>query len=239
MAIDKSKWCAMFLRRVRRQFYSMQSKKWYKYLVQGVNPDFFACYGRCPDFQHQEAELEKDAKAGLAEFMSNFTHLNLTDGAELGVDGYCDGVGGGVHLTIRWPGHEPIPVSELAYDHDCVESIWEKEVLCWVSSQFFLFWHAGYSQCVILLGDASRMANEIKRMEFFQDFIASEDTMDEETHRRYLEADFSPKVEVVNGKPRIVFHIFSPFGGIFQRVAGEIPLDDEVAIFPYDCNVNY
>lgn len=239
MAIDKSKWCVMFLRRVRRQFYSMQSKKWYKYLVHGVDQSFFAGYAKCPNFLHQEQELAEEARTRLAEFLLNFTHLNLPDGAELGVAGFCDGIGGEVYLTICWPGHEPIPVSELPYDHDCVESVWEREVLCWVSSQFFLWWHAGYSQCVILLGDASRLEREIKRIEFYWDFIESVDEMDDETRRRYLNTDFSPRVESAEGKFRIVFHIFSPFGGIFQRIAGEEPPDEEVALFPYCCGINY
>lgn len=238
MVSDKSKWCATFLRKVRREFYSMQSKAWYGYLLSTVDPEF--C--RMSERRRKAVEgvdLEAEARKGLAAFLSNFAHLNLPEGAELGVDGEFHGLGGNVYLTIRWPGQEPIPVTEIAHDPKCVESIWEKELLSWVSGQFYLFWHAGYSQCTILLGDATSMEREIRRMDHGIGFLSAVGEMPDEMKREYLATDFSPRVEFIDGMPRIVFHIFSSFGGIFRRVACvEVP-EEEEPIFPYECGICY
>ena len=126
MVNDKSKWCATFLRKVRSEFYLMQSKAWYGHLLGTVDPEF--C--RMSERRRKAVEgvdLEAEARKGLAAFLSNVAHLNLPEGAELGVDGEVHGLGGNVYLTIRWPGQEPIPVTEIAHDPKCVESIWEDE----------------------------------------------------------------------------------------------------------------
>lgn len=234
----QSKWCATFLRKIRREFYSMQSKSWYDYLIRTVDPGF-GDNERMRRHMADDAILAEEAHNALAAFLSNFTHLGIPEGAELGVDGEFRGMGGNVYLTIRFPGRDPIPVSEITHDPNCVESIWEKEVLTWVSSQFCLFWHDGYSQCTILLGDASDMEREVRRMDQGIGFVASVNEMSEEMRQKYLSTDFSPKVEIVNGIPRIVFHIFSPFGGIYRRIAcAEVP-EEEEPIFPYECGICY
>ena len=234
----QSKWCATFLRKIRRDFYSMQSKSWYDYLLRTVDPEF-GDDSRRRRIETDDAVLAVEAHDALAAFLSNFTHLGIPEGAELGVDGEFRGMGGNVYLTIRFPGRDPIPVSEIAHDPNCVESIWEKEVLSWVSSQFCLFWHDGYSQCTILLGDASDMEGEVRRMDQGIGFVASVNEMSEEMRQKYLSTDFSPKVEIANGIPRIVFHIFSPFGGIYRRIAcAEVP-DEEEPIFQYECGICY
>ena len=238
MEDNQSKWCADFLRKVRREFYAMQSKMWFKSLIVSVDPRFaeeLDGRSRPP----KEIDLSAEARAGLASFLSNFTHLNLPDEAELGVDGEFRGLGGEVYLTVRWPSYGPRPVCELPYDPKCVESIWEKEVITWVSSQFFLFWHDGYSQCTILLGDASCMEREIRRVEFGAGFLASVEDMPAEVKREYMTTDFSPRVEMVDGNPRIIFHIFSPFGGIFRRIACVEIQEEEEPVFPYDCGIMY
>jgi hypothetical protein len=238
MGKDKSKWCATFLRKIRKEFYSMQSKAWYDHLLGTVDPEFCRMSER-RRMAVEDADLDAEARNGLSAFLSNFTHFNLPEGAELGVDGQFRGMGGNVYLTIRWPGQEAIPVSKIEHDPKCVESVWEKEVLTWVSSQFCLFWHDGYSQCTILLGDATGMEREIRRMDHGVGFLSSIDEMPAAMKREYLATDFSPKVEDADGNPRIVFHIFSPFGGIFRRVAcSEVP-EEEEPLFPYDCGICY
>ena len=233
----QSKWCASFLRKIRKEFYSMQSKAWYGYLLRTVDPAF------CADVPRRRSKpdsvLADEARAALAGFLSNFTHLNLPAGTELGVDGEFRGLGGVVYLTVRLPGKDPIPVCEIPHDPSCAESIWEKEVLSWVSSQFHLCWHDGYSQCNILLGDAVKVENDIRRMEFSNGFTAAVEELPDDMKNAYLSTDFSPKVEIVDGAPQVTFHIFSPFGGIFRRMAcAEVP-EDEKAVFPYACGVCY
>lgn len=234
----QSKWCATFLRKIRREFYSMQSKSWYDYLLRTVDPEFVDD-SRRRRIETDDAILAKEAHNALAAFLSNFTHLGIPEGAELGVDGEFRGMGGNVYLTIRFPGRDPIPACEIVHDPNCVESIWEKEVLTWVSSQFCLFWHDGYSQCTILLGEASCMEREVQRMDQGIGFVASINEMSEDMRQKYLSTDFSPKVEIVDGTPRIAFHIFSPFGGIYRRIAcAEVP-DEEEPVFPYECGICY
>ena len=238
MKDSQSEWCATFLQKVCREFYAMRSEEWYKFLVISADPRFaeklLGWYR-----PRKGVDYAAEARVGLASFLSDFTHLNLPDEAELGVDGAFRGMGGSVHLTVRWPGYGPRPVCELPYDPKSVESIWEKEVLTWVSNQFFLFWHSGYSQCTILVGDAASIAHKIRRVEFGADFLASVETMPAEMKRAYLTTDFSPRVEMVDGNPRIIFHIFSPFGGIFRRIAcSEVP-EEEEPVFPYECGICY
>lgn len=233
----QAKWCASFLRKIRREFYSMQSKAWYDYLLRTVDPAF------CSDVPRRRSKpdsvLADEARAALAGFLSNFTHLNLPAGTELGVDGEFRGLGGVVYLTVRLPGKDPIPVCEIPHAPSCAESIWEKEVLSWVSSQFHLCWHDGYSQCIILLGDAVKVENDIRHMEFSYGFTAAIEELPDDMKNAYRSTDFSPKVEIVDGAPQITFHIFSPFGGIFRRLAcAEVP-EEEEAVFPYDCGVCY
>ena len=269
MIDEKSRWCVEFLRKVRKEFYSMKSTNWYEYLVHATDSNFFKTDRSLPGSPQKNAELAEESRIKMAEFLSNFTHLNLPERAELGVAGRFHSTGGKVNLTIRRPWRKSIPVSELPYDPNSVESIWEKKVLCWVSSQFFLYWHACYSQCTILIGDASMMEHEISRMNFSERFIYSVGKMPEDIRSRYLSTDFSPRVEIADGKPRIIFHIFSPFGGIFRRVAGsessrdekinkifrmlsrfggifqrgtgvkEMSIEEEKAIFPFNCGVHY
>lgn len=232
-----SKWCATFLRKIRRGFYSMRSKAWYDYLLRTVDPEFSDDSRRRTGTDDDDLAVE--AHAALATFLANFTHLGIPEGAQLGVDGEFRGMGGNVFLTIRFPGRDPIPVCEIPHDPTSVESIWEKEVLSWVSSQFCLFWHDGYSQCTILLGDASKIEREIRRIDMGIGFVASVNEMPEDMRKKYLSTDFSPKVEIVDGLPRIVFHIFSPFGGIYRRIAcTEVP-EEEEPIFPYQCGICY
>ena len=243
--LAKSKWCTSFLRKIRREFYSMQSKAWYNYLLRTVDPAF--CDGVPRRKGKSDAVLAEEARAALAAFLSNFTHLNLPGGTELGVDGEFRGLGGVVYLTIRLPGEEPISASKIPYNANCVESIWEKEVLSWVSSQFHLCWHDGYSQCVILTGDATKVEHDIQHLDFSLGFTASVDQMPEDMKREYQSANFAPMVEIVDGAPKITFHIFSPFGGIFRRIAcaeisqeeDEDEAEEEEAIFPYNCGVCY
>lgn len=234
----QSKWCAKFLWKIRRKFYAMKSKEWYGYLLRTVDPAFA---DDVPKRRRKSADavLAVEARAALADFLSNFTHLNLPEGTELGVDGAFRGLGGVVYLTIRLPGRAPIPACEIPYDAGCAESIWEKEVLSWVSSQFHLCWHDGYSQCIILLGDSAKVEHDIRRMQFSSGFAIAVEELPDDVKNAYRAADFSPKVEVVDDVPRITFHVFSPFGGIFRRVAcAEVP-EVEKAVFPYDCDVCY
>lgn len=237
MTADRSKWCVAFLRKVRREFRSLQRTAWYDHLVCSVDPAFGEMGRRRR--ARADVDIAEEARKGLAALLSNFTHLDLPDGTELGVDGEFRGLGGSVCLTVCIPGKDPIPVAEVAHDPMCVESIWEKEVLAWVSSQFCLFWHDGYSQCTILLGDASSMEREIRSMDHGIGFLSAVGEMPDEMRREYLATDFSPRVEMADGMPQIVFHVFSPFGGIFRRIAcAEVP-EEEDAIFPYDCGVCY
>ena len=55
----------------------------------------------------------------------------------------------------------------------------------------------------------------------------------------HLSTDFSPRVEMADGRPRIIFHVYTPFGGIFQEVACEEPPEDMEAVFPYECGICY
>ena len=76
-------------------------------------------------------------------------------------------------------------------------------------------------------------------MEHSAGFPSAVDMMPEEMKREYLATDFSPRVETGDGMPQVVFHIFSPFGGIFRRIAcAEVP-EEEEAVFPYDCGICY
>ena len=44
---------------------------------------------------------------------------------------------------------------------------------------------------------------------------------------------------MADGRPRIIFHVYTPFGGIFQEVACEEPPEDMEAVFPYECGICY
>ena len=235
---EQSQWCAYFLRKIRKEFYSMQSMLWYEFLIGFVDPEF--C--RMSKIKIKNADigsLLEEAETELANFLSNFTHLVLPNDARLWVDGVNHGSGGHVYLTVTSPESETIPVSEVEYDPFSFESIWEKEVLSWVSSQFYLFWHAGYSQYTILLGDASSMARELRRMEFHEYFFREIKDMPEKLRQEYFSTDFSPRVEMEDGVPRIFYHIFSPFGGIYKREACVEPPEEEEAVIPFHCHVCY
>ena len=87
--------------------------------------------------------------------------------------------------------------------------------------------------------EAVGVEREIRSMDHGIGCLSAVGEKPTEMRREQLATDFSPLVEMADGIPQIVFHVFSPFGGIFRRIAcAEVP-EEEDAIFPYDCGVCY
>ena len=76
-------------------------------------------------------------------------------------------------------------------------------------------------------------------MEFHGYFFREIKDMPEKLRQEYFSTDFSPRVEMEDGVPRIFYHIFSPFGGIYKREACVEPTEEEEAVIPFYCHVCY
>lgn len=238
---DKSKWCVEFFRKIREELHSIQSKPWYNKLDETYESEYVAWETRCderkrrrmddPDGRLQydlgikerndyglQLDLNTEARDDLKRFLTNFTHLNLRKGSELGAFAYFyDGgvIRGGINLTISWPRKKkPISVQGFLFENRlnlmCVESIWEDEVLRWVDDSFF-----GISD-MILLGDFRSVEQEIQRIEHNNDFRLCIDKMPDKWKEKFFEMDFSPKVKTVDGNPVIEYYKFLIAYGILQ-----------------------
>lgn len=245
MSDGKSQWCAMFARKIRRRLNAIKRTQWYDYLLFTVDPEF--AESRSNIFLQKYGVMEEESQKGLADFLSLFTHLDLPEGTALTVKGEFLGKGGYVALMIELPDGNIISPSEIKHDPASVESKWEKEMLMWASGQFYLFWHAGYHECVVLTGPALQVEKDIAKVSysgFFLDAVSGKDeSIPVECRRLYRSLDFSPRVVNQNGVEEIEFYIFSPFWGISKFIAckerchSDDDDDDPHCIIPYTCGV--
>jgi hypothetical protein len=244
----QTQWCAKFARRVRRKLYAIMKTDWYDYLLFTVSPQFVD--RRTETLLSNCDVLEKESRAGLDDFLSLFSHLNLPEGTTLGVKGEDLGLGGYVKLMIVLPNGSMINPSEIKHDSASVESIWEKTMLRWASSQFYLFWHDGYNECVVLTGPASQVEKDIKHVSFhgsFLDAVYGEDNelMPLEYRQLFTKMDFSPKVALNNNAIEIEYYVYNPFSGISKYIALEEGCCsdgedmDSNRVIPHWCGVCY
>lgn len=210
-----SKWCVEFLRSVTAELQAMKRTEWYGYKVRKLCRPEDHCHREC-DTPEYVRLVDRHAEADLASFRAMFGHLGLPNGTRLEVAGTHDGLAAGwLWLEIVLPDGTRMNPNELAVDRRRLESIWEKEVLCWASSQFCLRGHAGYSSRDILTGCGEDFGFESGYAD--RDVFLS--SLDAKDQRRFQDADFSPRVGVGVMGPEVKYYVYSEFSGVYACVA--------------------
>lgn len=214
----KSKWCADFFRKVREAHRGMSRTNWFRWKVIGFMK------GGPQKYQLTEAEsktFERKLAKVLGSFQGLFKHLRFPVGSRLEMHGDGCYYGGRVCLILRLSDGGTMRVRDIRVNPWSVEEIWEKEVLRWISSQFYLHWHTGTVHETILLGDASTFEEE---MHEWTDEMATIDEFKAELSPkdlvRFEKTVFAPRVRWFGLFPCVVYHAFAPFRGIYRRVAG-------------------
>ena len=214
----KSKWCADFFRTVREVHWDMSRTDWFRWKVAQV--------AICTPIIRQVPEAQvalfaKEEKMALLNFQLMFRHLRFPAGAQLAIIGKSSSTIGSAWLALRMPDGSTSKVEDITVSPWSVEEAWEKAVLSLISCQFYLWHHSLYRQETILLGNALKFEAEMHRWTVEGVSIDKFKSRLSPKHlARFEKGGFAPKVRWFGLFPRIVYHVFSPFGGIYRRVAG-------------------